>query len=354
MLFQKPRPDIISNKVIMLGVGSSLSAIVPITAVFVMSMHDASFHRTTILVKLRIGSIMSVLYSLSTTIPSAIMSLPSQTMYIVKSPIGVFLYDNSFKLTSGIIKVMVRNPKAGGVAVGVVAYAFSSAGRKEDVIQISSAILTITDTAVHDLATGRLKEYVVQKATGLFSGYMMFTIIGLTISFEMDRRKTLKRSRKTSDKKSNKIIKAGVQSGQENGDIIINLTNMVSNQKTKIEELEQRNKSLNNENNSLFIETKDLTKKLDLRINALTTEKAKNITMRYELDSLKKVISNLTDSLKAKEALLKKGDANTAPPKELTDEEQLQQLIEKERQERIKRREEEERKKKEEEEKGSN
>ena len=156
------------------------------------------------------------------------------------------------------------------------------------------------------------------------------------------------------EKKKLEDFKAGVQSGQENGDIIINLTNMVSNQKTKIEELEQRNKSLNNENNSLFIETKDLTKQLDLRINALTSEKAKNITMRYELDSLKKVISNLTDSLKAKDALLKKGDANTAPPKELTDEEQLQQLIEKERQERIKRREEEERKKKEEEEKGSN
>jgi len=156
------------------------------------------------------------------------------------------------------------------------------------------------------------------------------------------------------EKKKLVDFKEGVQSGQENGDIIINLTNMVSNQKTKIEELEQRNKSLNNENNSLFLETKDLTKQLDIRINALTSEKAKNITMRYKLDSLKKVIGNLTDSLKAKEALLKKGDANTAPPKELTDEEQLQQLIEKERQERIKRREEEERKKKEEEEKGSN
>jgi len=39
----------------------------------------------------------------------------------------------------------------------------------------------------------------------------------------------------------------GVQNGQENGDIIINLTNMISNQKAKIDELEQKNKSLNSE-----------------------------------------------------------------------------------------------------------
>jgi hypothetical protein len=100
MLFQKA--DITSNKFIMLGAGSALS-IIPLTTIFVMSMQDVSFHRTTIPVKLRISSIMTVLYSISTTIPSAIMSLPSKTMYIVKSPIGLFLYDNSFKLTSGII-----------------------------------------------------------------------------------------------------------------------------------------------------------------------------------------------------------------------------------------------------------
>lgn len=152
------------------------------------------------------------------------------------------------------------------------------------------------------------------------------------------------------EKKKLEDFKASVQAGQENGDIIINLTNMVSNQKTKIEELEQKNKSLNDENNGLFLETKDLTKQLDIRINALTSEQAKNIRMKYELDSLKKLVMGLNDTIKAKNALLKKPDS-TPPAKELSDEEQLQQLIEKERQERIRRKEEEEKKKKEEEEK---
>ena len=194
MLFQKPGKDIISNKVIILGLGSALSSIIPITTVFMMSMQDASFHRTTIPVKLRIGSIMSVMYTLSTTIPSAIMSLPSKTMYIVKSPIGVFLYDNSFKLTSGIMKVMVRYPKS----TAVIAYVFSSSTRREDAAIVGTALLAITDTAVHGGAelvdyvvhTG---ESVVHKVNEIFgqamSGYMILTIIGLAISFEMDRRK---------------------------------------------------------------------------------------------------------------------------------------------------------------------
>lgn len=150
------------------------------------------------------------------------------------------------------------------------------------------------------------------------------------------------------EKKKLEDFKSGIQSGQENGDIIINLTNMVSNQKTKIEELEQRNKNLNDENNGLFIETKDLTKQLDNRINALTSEKAKNISMRYELYSLKKIILGLNDSIKVKNALIKKEDSSVPPVKELSDQEQLQQLIEKERQERIRRKEEEDRKKEEE------
>ena len=152
------------------------------------------------------------------------------------------------------------------------------------------------------------------------------------------------------DKKKLEEFKAGVQSGQENGDIIINLTNMISNQKLKIEELEQKTKNLNSENNSLFVETKDLTKQLDIKTNNLTSEQAKNIRMKYELDSLRKSILSLNDSLKAKNEELKKKSDRT-PEKEISEEEQLQLLIEKERQERLKRKEEEEKKKKEEEEK---
>lgn len=145
-------------------------------------------------------------------------------------------------------------------------------------------------------------------------------------------------------------FKASVQAGQENGDIIINLTNMLTNQKLKIEELELKVKNLNSENNSLFIETKDLTKQLDLKTNMLTSEQAKNIRMRYELDSLKRNIQNLNDTLKVKNEELKKS-ANKAPEKEVNEEEQLQMLIEKERQERLKKKEGEEKKKKEEAEK---
>ncbi len=146
-------------------------------------------------------------------------------------------------------------------------------------------------------------------------------------------------------------FKKGIENNQENGDIIINLTNMVSTQKSKIEELEAKTKSLNAESNSLFLETKDLTKQLDKTTNLLSAEKEKSTKYKTELDSLKKQILLLTDSLKAKNTQIKEN--NTAPEKELSEEELLQQMIEKERKERLLRKEEEERKKKEEEEKGN-
>lgn len=148
------------------------------------------------------------------------------------------------------------------------------------------------------------------------------------------------------EKKNLEEFKSTIQNGQENGDILINLSNIITSQKLKIVELEMKTKSLNDENNSLFLETKDLTKQLDDKTNKLTSEQAKNIRMKYELDSLKKTIANLNDSLKAKnEVIIKK---EKVPEKEISDEERLQQLIEKEREERIKKREEEEKKKKEE------
>ena len=147
-----------------------------------------------------------------------------------------------------------------------------------------------------------------------------------------------------------KEFKKGIEKGNEDGDIIINLTNMVATQKTSIEELEKKNKSLNDENNSLFMETKDLTKQLDQTTVELTSERAKRIVISDEADSLRRVITMLKDSLnkKAMEAVKK-----PSGEKELTEEEKLQQMIEKEREERRKRKEEEERLRKEEEEKNN-
>ncbi len=147
-----------------------------------------------------------------------------------------------------------------------------------------------------------------------------------------------------------KAFKKGIEKGNEDGDIIINLTNMVATQKTSIEELEKKNKSLNDENNSLFMETKDLTKQLDQTTVELTSERAKRIVIGDEADSLRRVITMLKDSLnkKAMEATKK-----PSGEKELTEEEKLQQMIEKEREERRKRKEEEERLRKEEEEKNN-
>lgn len=147
-------------------------------------------------------------------------------------------------------------------------------------------------------------------------------------------------------------FKSGVEKGND-GDIVINLTNMVSNQKNTIEALEKQNKSLNSENNSLFMETKDLSKQLDKTTSELSAEKQARTTMQSELDSLKKTIRLLKDSL-ARKSVQGSGSGNPqAPEKELSEEEKLQQMIEKEREERRKRREEEERRRKEEEGKGS-
>lgn len=147
-------------------------------------------------------------------------------------------------------------------------------------------------------------------------------------------------------------FKQGVEKGNENGDIIINLTNMVSNQKNTIDALEKMNKILNNENNSLFIETKELMKQLDKTTNQLTAEQQKNKLLLLELDSMKKVVISLQDSLAKKNAAV---NGSPAPPeKELSEEEKLRILIEKEREERRKKKEEEELKRREEEEKQKN
>jgi hypothetical protein len=145
-------------------------------------------------------------------------------------------------------------------------------------------------------------------------------------------------------------FKEGIEKGND-GDILINLTNMVSNQKITIEGLENQNKVLNNENNELFIETKDLTKQVDKLTNNLTNEQQKNKAMMTEIDSLKKQIIMLQDSITKKNNELSKQNGTAPPEKVLTEEEKLKLMIEKEREERRKKKEEEERKRKEEEEK---
>ncbi len=143
-------------------------------------------------------------------------------------------------------------------------------------------------------------------------------------------------------------FKEGIEKGSD-GDIIINLSNMVSNQKNSIETLEKHNKALNNENNSLFMETKELMKQVDKLTNNLTAEQLRSRVLMAEIDSLKKKIQVLQDSLSQKNAELNKGTG--APEKELSEDEKLRLMIEKEREERRKKKEEEERKRKEEEEK---
>lgn len=145
-------------------------------------------------------------------------------------------------------------------------------------------------------------------------------------------------------------FKQGVEKGNENGDIIINLTNMVSNQRNTIDALEKMNKILNNENNSLFIETKELIKQMDKTTNQLTAEQQKNKLLMAELDSMKKVVLSLQDSLTRKNSTVN----GNPPEKELSEEEKLRILIEKEREERRKKKEEEELRRKEEEEKQKN
>lgn len=95
------------------------------------------------------------------------------------------------------------------------------------------------------------------------------------------------------------------------------------------------------------METKDLTKQVDKLTNNLSTEQQKNKVSITDIDSLKKQILILQDSLARKQAELNK--QNGLPEKELSEDEKLRMMIEKEREERRKKKEEEELKRKEEE-----
>lgn len=135
-------------------------------------------------------------------------------------------------------------------------------------------------------------------------------------------------------------FKNEIQANQQDGDIIINLTNLVNSQKIKISDLETKNTSLNEESNSLFLETKDLNEKLKKARTDLDSKIVKNLFLERDLDSLRRQVKALSDTLNR----LQKG---TVVQETLTEEEKLNQLIEKERLERVKRREDEDKKKKE-------
>lgn len=145
-------------------------------------------------------------------------------------------------------------------------------------------------------------------------------------------------------------FKKGVEASSS-GDIVINLTNIVSKQTATINDLEKKVKSLNDESNGLFVENKDLVKQLDKSTNQLTEAKTVNQALSSQIDSLKALISRLRDTLAVKSVDSVKSGTAVKP---MTEEERLQQMIEKERQERLKRKEEEERRRKEEEEKNKN
>jgi hypothetical protein len=199
MLFQKPGPGIISTNVVMLSVGSALSAVVPLSTIFVMSMKDSSsFHRTTIPVRLPISSLMTVLYSITSNIPKAIMQLPSQTKYIVKSPVGVFLYDNTMKLASGVMKVVIQQANTHPIRTLTIAYVFSNTALREDAVNIASSVLEITGTTIHGIShAADTVDYVLTTAKAkvgeTMTGYMILSIVGLivtaAVNYEVERRK---------------------------------------------------------------------------------------------------------------------------------------------------------------------
>ncbi len=132
--------------------------------------------------------------------------------------------------------------------------------------------------------------------------------------------------------KNLETFKSSVNSSND-GDIVINLTNTVTNQKNKIEQLEIKNKDLNNENNELFIEIKSQTK----TINDLNKKLELLNKVNQENDSLKKVILQLkTQKNNSEEKKEEEKEEET-----LSEEEKLRRMIEKEREERRKKQEEE-------------
>ena len=131
-------------------------------------------------------------------------------------------------------------------------------------------------------------------------------------------------------------FKQMIEQGSD-GDIVIPLTKLVSQNKQVADSMQRLNKALDAENKTLYIEVKELVKTMDR--NGLEIEQLKKANAQHlsTIDSLQKALQQLKASLPAKT------DQSIAP--ELSEEEKLQQMIEKEREERRKRKEEEDKKK---------
>jgi DNA repair exonuclease SbcCD ATPase subunit len=131
-------------------------------------------------------------------------------------------------------------------------------------------------------------------------------------------------------------FKQMIEQGSD-GDIVIPLTKLVSQNKQLADSMQKLNKALDAENKTLYLEVKELVKTMDR--NGLEIEQLKKANAQHlsTIDSLQKALQQLKASLPAKT------DQSIAP--ELSEEEKLQQMIEKEREERRKRKEEEDKKK---------
>jgi hypothetical protein len=153
---------------------------------------------------------MTVLYSITSNIPKAIMQLPSQTKYIVKSPVGVFLYDNTMKLASGVMKVVIQQANTHPIRTITIAYVFSNTALREDAVHIAASVLDITGTTIHGIShAADTVDYVLATAKAkvgeTMTGYMILSIVGLIITaavnYEVERRK------RAPKRKREKIIK---------------------------------------------------------------------------------------------------------------------------------------------------
>ena len=131
-------------------------------------------------------------------------------------------------------------------------------------------------------------------------------------------------------------FKQMIEQGSD-GDIVIPLTKLVSQNKQVADSMQRLNKVLDAENKTLYLEVKELVKTMDR--NGLEIEQLKKANAQHlsTIDSLQKALQQLKASLPVKT------DQSIAP--ELSEEEKLQQMIEKEREERRKRKEEEDKKK---------
>ena len=124
-----------------------------------------------------------------------------------------------------------------------------------------------------------------------------------------------------------------VQQGNE-GDIVIQLTQLLDQYKKHTDSLTQLNKRLEFDNKTMFVEVKELVKTMDRNQAEILQFKQDKIRLNQTIDSLQKVLQVLRPTETST-------PVNTKP---LSDEEKLQQMIEKEKEERRKRKEEEDKK----------